>query len=103
MADPDTIKNSGKVTRVQDAWAYHEDVRAIAANHAVLDLLQKLYGRRPFPFQTLNFPVGTQQHLHSGAGRGSRLVRGARGPASAPTDALTGALDLWDAPLLHSR
>ena len=65
MGDPETIKNSGKVTRVQDAWVYHEDVRAIAANHAVLDLLQKLYGRRPFPFQTLNFPVGTQQHLHS--------------------------------------
>ena len=65
MADPDTIKNSGAVTRVQDAWVYHDDVRAIAANAEVLDLLAKIYGRRPFPFQTLNFPVGTQQHLHS--------------------------------------
>jgi len=65
MADPEAIKNSGKVTRLQDAWVYNEDIRAIAANHAVLDLLAKLYGRRPFPFQTLNFPVGTQQHLHS--------------------------------------
>lgn len=65
MADPETIKNSGKVQRVQDAWAYNEDVRAIAANAGILDLLAKLYGRRAFPFQTLNFPVGTQQHLHS--------------------------------------
>ena len=65
MTDPDTIKNSGKVLRVQDGWVYHEDIRSIAANRGVLDLLGKLYGRRPFPFQTLNFPVGTQQHLHS--------------------------------------
>jgi hypothetical protein len=51
--------------RVQDAWRTNADVRAIAANQAVLDLLSKLYGRRAFPFQTLNFPVGTQQHVHS--------------------------------------
>ena len=65
MTDSNTIKNSGQVQRVQDAWVYNEDVRAIAANQGILDLLCKLYGRRPFPFQTLNFPVGTQQHLHS--------------------------------------
>ena len=53
--------------RVQDAWKLSEDVRAIAANAAVLDLLSRLYGRRAFPFQTLNFPVGTQQHIHSDA------------------------------------
>ena len=51
--------------RIQDAWAFDEDVRAIAANEVVLDLLSKLYGRRAFPFQTLNFPVGTQQDAHS--------------------------------------
>lgn len=51
--------------RVQDAWRFDEDVHAIAANAAVLDLLTKLYGRRAFPFQTLNFPVGTQQALHT--------------------------------------
>jgi hypothetical protein len=51
--------------RLQDAWRVNEDVRAIAANQAVLDLLSKVYGRRAFPFQTLNFPVGTQQHYHS--------------------------------------
>ena len=59
MTDPHTIKNAGKITRVQDAWAYNDDVRAIAANRYILDLLTKLYGRQAFPFQTLNFPVGT--------------------------------------------
>jgi hypothetical protein len=65
LSDPDSIKNSGPVQRVQDAWVYNEDIRAIASNPRILDLLSKLYGRPSFPFQTLNFPVGTQQHLHS--------------------------------------
>ena len=53
--------------RVQDAWRSHDDVRAIAANAAVLDLLSRLFGRPAFPFQTLNFAAGTQQHLHTDA------------------------------------
>jgi Phytanoyl-CoA dioxygenase (PhyH) len=65
MSDRGAVKNSGRVQRLQDAWAYDDDVRAIAANPAMLRLLSKLYGRPAFPFQTLNFPVGTQQHLHS--------------------------------------
>ena len=51
--------------RIQDAWKFDKDVGAIAANQAVIDLLTKLYGRTAFPFQTLNFPVGTQQDAHS--------------------------------------
>jgi len=62
----DGVKMGGK-GRVQDAWKNDEDVRAIAANPKVLDLLSRLYGRRAFPFQTLNFPVGTQQHPHTDA------------------------------------
>ena len=54
-----------KDQRVQDAWRTNQDVRAIAVNATVTQLLTKLYGRRAFPFQTLNFPVGTQQHIHS--------------------------------------
>jgi hypothetical protein len=64
LADPASIKARGD-NRVQDAWKFDDDVRAIAANPQMLALLGKLYGRRAFPFQTLNFPVGTQQHLHS--------------------------------------
>ncbi|MCW2338526.1 hypothetical protein M2337_002759 [Sphingobium sp. B2D3A] len=53
--------------RVQDAWRFDEDVKAIAANEYILDLLSRLYGRRAFPFQTLNFRVGTQQAPHTDA------------------------------------
>jgi Phytanoyl-CoA dioxygenase (PhyH) len=63
--DPTADKTLTAVGRVQDAWRDDEDVRAIAANAAVMALLSKLYGRRAFPFQTLNFPIGTQQHLHT--------------------------------------
>jgi hypothetical protein len=62
--DPESNKTGGG-SRIQDAWAFDDDVRAIAANEAVLHLLSKLYGRNAFPFQTLNFPVGTQQEAHS--------------------------------------
>lgn len=65
-SDPECSKLGG-VGRIQDAWASNKDVQAIAANATVLDLLSRLYGRRAFPFQTLNFPVGTQQHLHTDA------------------------------------
>lgn len=64
FADPESNKCVGD-TRIQDAWQQDDDVRAIAANPDVLALLSKLYGRPAFPFQTLNFPVGTQQHAHS--------------------------------------
>ncbi|WP_321884433.1 phytanoyl-CoA dioxygenase family protein [Paraburkholderia bannensis] len=53
--------------RIQDAWKNDPDVKAIAANSSVIDLLSRLYGRSAFPFQTLNFRVGTQQKLHTDA------------------------------------
>jgi hypothetical protein len=62
--------------RIQDAWKFDEDVGAIAANQLVIDLLTKLYGRTAFPFQTLNFPVGTQQDAHSDAVHFSSLPEG---------------------------
>lgn len=51
--------------RVQDAWDEVPEVKQIACNPQILKLLSDLYGRRAFPFQTLNFPVGTQQHFHT--------------------------------------
>tara|TARA_R110000868_G_scaffold138843_4_gene353355 strand:+ start:9984 stop:10799 length:816 start_codon:yes stop_codon:yes gene_type:complete len=62
--DPQSDKTMGE-RRIQDAWKFDEDVRAVAANQKVLDLLGTLYGRSAFPFQTLNFPVGTQQDAHT--------------------------------------
>ncbi|WP_066764809.1 phytanoyl-CoA dioxygenase family protein [Sphingobium sp. CCH11-B1] len=64
FTDPTSDKTIGE-RRVQDAWSFDKDVRAIAANEHVLSLLSRLYGRTAFPFQTLNFPVGTQQDAHS--------------------------------------
>lgn len=58
-------REHGEGLRIQDAWQFNDDVRAIAANPAVLALLSRLYGRTAFPFQTLNFPVGTQQSTHN--------------------------------------
>lgn len=51
--------------RLRDAWRVDPDVRRIAANPALIKLLSKLYGKPAWPFQTLNFPVGTEQAMHS--------------------------------------
>jgi hypothetical protein len=51
--------------RIGDAWRFDVDVRAIAANARVIELLSAIYGRKAWPFQTLNFPVGSQQRCHS--------------------------------------
>jgi hypothetical protein len=53
--------------RLQDAWRIDADVKALACNARILALLQKLYGRPAFPFQTLNFRYGSQQHMHTDA------------------------------------
>ncbi|MEO0417716.1 MAG: phytanoyl-CoA dioxygenase family protein [Pseudomonadota bacterium] len=66
LEDPAANKTTGE-RRVQDAWKTDNDVRAIASNPTVLKWLSALYGRKAFPFQTLNFPVGTQQGVHSDA------------------------------------
>jgi hypothetical protein len=58
-------KGSLDSLRVQDAWQDVPEVRRIACNQTILQILTDLYGRRAFPFQTLNFPVGTQQHFHT--------------------------------------
>ena len=51
--------------RLQDGAGQSANVLEIARNKRVIDLLSGLYGRRAFPFQTLNFPVGSEQHFHT--------------------------------------
>lgn len=51
--------------RIQDAWRLSESIKSIALHPPVLAALEELYGRKPLPFQTLNFPVGTEQDTHS--------------------------------------
>jgi hypothetical protein len=64
FTDPGSEKNKSE-RRIQDAWKIDDDVLAIAANSQVLSMLGRLYGRPAFPFQTLNFPVGTEQAAHT--------------------------------------
>jgi hypothetical protein len=51
--------------RIQDAWLFSAAVRRAAVLPGVLDTLSFLYRRRPIPFQTLNFRVGSEQRTHS--------------------------------------
>lgn len=51
--------------RIQDGWRKDAAIGALAVYPSVLEHLAKLYGRRPIPFQTLNFDVGTEQATHS--------------------------------------
>lgn len=51
--------------RIRDAVDLSDSVRQLAGAPKLLELLEWLYGRTPFPFQTLNFPVGTEQGMHS--------------------------------------
>lgn len=64
VAQTDPYFDAG-AERVQDAWRRSPAIRALAANAEIRRLLQAAYGRRPFPFQTLNFLRGTEQHLHA--------------------------------------
>jgi hypothetical protein len=57
-----TVEAPGRVT---DAWASSRYVRQIALAPRVLEVLRTLFGAEPRPFQTLNFPVGTEQRPHS--------------------------------------
>ena len=51
--------------RNQDAWQSDPNVKRIALNPTILKILERVYGRPAFAFQTLNFAVGTQQPAHS--------------------------------------
>ena len=67
--DFDTWRTTGwarnEGLRLMDAWTFDADVRAIACNRRIVEILTDVFGRRAWPFQTLNFPVSTQQHFHS--------------------------------------
>lgn len=56
-----------KEPRIQDAWTITPLVKEVAGCSRVMDTLRILYRREPFPFQTLNFHVGSQQRTHSDA------------------------------------
>lgn len=51
--------------RLTNHWCHSEAVRKLACAPKILTTLEALYGRKPIPYQTLNFDVGTQQRTHS--------------------------------------
>jgi ectoine hydroxylase-related dioxygenase (phytanoyl-CoA dioxygenase family) len=57
----------GSSPRIRNAWKINENIKAIALLPKVIGVLRELYGREPLPFQTLNFPIPTQQAPHSDA------------------------------------
>ena len=55
----------GRNPAIQEAWKIFKPVREIALAPKVLDSLRELYGREPYPAQTINFPFGSEQHAHA--------------------------------------
>lgn len=48
-----------------DAWSWSEAVTTISRAPRVTEILDMLYGRKSFPFQTLSFEFGSRQGPHS--------------------------------------
>ena len=59
------LKTPRDKTRVQDFWKVSTPSKDLACFGPLLDILEMLYDRKPIPFQTLNFSVGSQQRAHS--------------------------------------
>src|SRR5689334_14032123 len=51
--------------RLLNAWKVCDGVRELALMKPLLEIVEGLHGRRVKPFQTLNFPIGTQQPAHA--------------------------------------
>lgn len=51
----------------ENAWTFQADVRQLAGNPRILDLLSTLYGRRAWPCHTTNYAVAVPQALRSEA------------------------------------
>jgi len=64
-ADVEPLHEGGKYNRIMDGWTVSDPVRALATSPRILETLELLYGRRPIPFQTLNFWRGSQQSTHT--------------------------------------
>ncbi len=65
LYNPEHLRAPAFGARIQDAWQFVKPAHTLATHPSVLAALEQLFGRQPRPFQTLNFPVGTQQKIHS--------------------------------------
>ncbi|NKB32862.1 MAG: phytanoyl-CoA dioxygenase [Pseudomonadales bacterium] len=62
--------------RIQDGWKQIEEIRLLAMSERILSALSQLLGRKAKPFQTLNFPIGTEQLPHSDTLHFNSIPRG---------------------------
>ena len=67
VAETEAYFEDPKVARIQDAWLRSSAVRKLADWPRIGQILKAAYGRKGFPFQTLNFKYGSQQSLHTDA------------------------------------
>ncbi len=51
--------------RIIEAWKFSQNVKKLALNKKILDILKFLYEKKPIPISTINFIKGTEQPLHS--------------------------------------
>lgn len=58
-------KSEVESLRVQDAWQFNDACKNLATNEQIIAILSALYGKKAFPFQTLNFAVSSEQSAHS--------------------------------------
>jgi len=65
-----------KRPRIQDAWQKSLAVHTIAVWPEILAMLANFYGKKPRPFQTLNFRMGTEQDIHADTVHFNSMPRG---------------------------
>ena len=54
-----------RYNRVYDGWKTSKFVKSLATHNYVVRIINRLYDKECFPFQTLNFMYGTEQPVHS--------------------------------------
>ena len=65
MTEIERLRNEDSCpNRLHNAWKKSAATRQLANDQAVLETLSALYGRKAFPFQTLNFETGSEQRVH---------------------------------------
>ncbi len=50
--------------RIREAWKTQSSIRDMALAPRVISTIEELFSGRALPFQTLNFPMGTEQGAH---------------------------------------
>ena len=51
--------------RIFELWKESDSIAKLCVNKKVMDVLEVLYNREPYPFSTINFIKGSNQPLHS--------------------------------------